>query len=321
MGLLCLFFGMRFGETSKEIDVKMAKKTSDNDTFADRLAQTLLRLYQNETFTKDSFIAEHRVAERTFFRDMNRLGSIIQKNDDGTYQLDPYYQSHLTIRDLEQFAAVTGIEGLFPKLDRSFLVALLQTMAQDHYLVKGTHYEDNKSHLPLFQQLEKAIEQQTICRMDYKNKSRTVQPYRLVNDKGIWYLAGVEDTELKAYNLSKISQLTQTDDAFMPDGSVTTQIDEEDSVWFSQDKQEVILKVPPEVAYYFERRKLFPGQELIRTLDDGGLIISCQMSHPNQVLPLIRYWIPKMDIISPSILKDKLTQELSEYLKTVAPAC
>ncbi|MBY0418970.1 MAG: WYL domain-containing protein, partial [Pararheinheimera sp.] len=39
------------------------------------------------------------------------------------------------------------------------------------------------------QALDAAIKDNKICTIHYKGKSRTVHPYRLMNLKGVWYLA------------------------------------------------------------------------------------------------------------------------------------
>lgn len=292
----------------------MEKTEMDRATFAERMTELLLKLYQNEKVTAKGIAEEYAISERTAFRYLEKLANIVEHDGKGVYQLSPFYQANLTKKDLQQFAEFVGIEGLFPKLDNGFLSALLQTLAHGSFTVKGNSYEDNKSQLPIFQQLDHAIKTHHLCRMDYKNKSRTVQPYKMVNYKGIWYLAAVEDDTLKAYNLSKISLLyVQADSSFIPDSDIEQRIEDEDNIWFSEHKHEVVLKVDAAVAYYFERRKLFPGQEIIRQLDDGGLLISCQMSHPNQILPLIRYWIPNIQVVSPGFLEQRLKREILDY--------
>jgi len=292
----------------------MAKRNHTYGAYADRISATLLKLYQNESFSKESYMEEFGVVERTFFRDMNRLGGIIERTGDNRYQLAKPLQSGLTIQDLKQFAELTGVVGLFPELSRSFILAFLHTLTRHSYLVKGNEYENDQAGRPVFIKLEKAIQDRFVCRMDYKHKSRVIQPYKMVNYRGIWYLAAVEDQTLKSYLLSRIDNLTVTDQRFIADTAVADQIQDSDTIWFNPNPQQVILKVAPEVAYYFERRKLLPGQELVRDLEEEGLILSCQMSHPNQILPLIRYWIPQMDVISPKTLKDQLLLELRDYV-------
>ena len=63
-----------------------------------------------------------------------------------------------------------------------------------------------------------------------------------------------------------------------------------------------------------KRRKLIGNQVIEKELSDGSLIISAKVSHDNQVLPIVRYWIPNLTIISPESLQVALEQGLSAYL-------
>ena len=83
-------------------------------------------------------------------------------------------------------------------------------------------------------------------------------------------------------------------------------------------KAEVVLKVTREVASYFKRRKLIANQVIEKELEDGGLIVSCKVAHPNQILPIVRYWLPQVRIISPEGLQADLEAQLQAYLQ--APA-
>jgi hypothetical protein len=52
-----------------------------------------------------------------------------------------------------------------------------------------------------------------------------------------------------------------------------------------------------------------------KELEDGGLIVSDRVGHVNQVLPIVRYWIPHIRIISPEGLQGELEKELKGYLE------
>ncbi len=75
----------------------------------------------------------------------------------------------------------------------------------------------------------------------------------------------------------------------------------------------MFINVNKEIAGYFKRRQLIANQVIVKQLEDGGLIISAK-GHINQILPIIRYWIPNLQIISPKFLMVRLENELAEYL-------
>jgi hypothetical protein len=59
---------------------------------------------------------------------------------------------------------------------------------------------------------------------------------------------------------------------------------------------------------------LIAHQVIEKTLEDGGLIVSGRVVHPNQILPIVRYWIPNVRIISPEGLQGDMEQEIRNYL-------
>jgi len=287
--------------------------TSAHDSLAYRLAGILLKLNQGDSLDVDDLAAEYGVSGRTIYRDINRLGGVIDQDTDGRYRLAAEYRGKLSTRDLENFAKLVGVEDLFPQSGARFLVALLDTLSQSSFLVRGHHYEALKPHDETFQQLDRAIREHQRCTLTYADKRRELEPYRLINSKGIWYLAATDAGTLKSFALSRISQLNVGDDSFAPSADIQRQIDEDDDVWFSQEKTEVLLSVAPQVAYYFKRRKLLPLQEIDKELENGGLIVSSRISDKNQILPLVRYWIPHVRILEPGWLKELLKQDILSY--------
>ncbi len=75
-----------------------------------------------------------------------------------------------------------------------------------------------------------------------------------------------------------------------------------------------MLKVDSSVAHYFQRRALLPNQQIDKTLEDGSLIVFSRIAHDSQILSLIRYWLPNVQVISPNELRYSLLQGLREYL-------
>lgn len=287
-----------------------------HDTLAFRLASILLKLNQDESFTTQELADEFGVSERTIYRDLSsRLANIVERAPDGRYQLVAEYRGKLHPKDLETFAKLVGVDQLFPNNSSRFLVALLDTLSHSSFLVRGHHYEKLKPNDPQFQQLDKAIRDQKRCILTYADKRRTLEPYRLINNKGIWYLAATESGLLKSFSLSRINQLLNTEESFEPSAEIHRQIKEDDDVWFSIDKTEVLLSVAPQVAYYFQRRKLLPQQSIDKEMENGGLIVTSRISDEDQILPVVRYWVPHVHIIEPAWLRDALMAELTQYAR------
>ena len=103
---------------------------------------------------------------------------------------------------------------------------------------------------------------------------------------------------------------------FPADQDIDNQLAAEDGVWMNEEKIEVILKIDREVASYFKRRKLIANQVIEEELADGSLRVSAKVGHPNQVVPIVRYWIPHIRIISPKELQTTMEQDIESYLKS-----
>ncbi|MEO8417817.1 MAG: WYL domain-containing protein, partial [Methylophilaceae bacterium] len=142
-----------------------------------------------------------------------------------------------------------------------------------------------------------------------------IAPFKLMNHKGIWYLAAQDGDKLKTFSFAKIESLRLLETRFEPDPSIDKTLAEEDGIWLGEEKKEIVLKISREVASYFKRRKLIANQIIEKELEDGGLIVSAKVGHLNQVLPIVRYWIPHIRIISPEGLQDELDRELKGYVE------
>ena len=299
----------------------MPINTADHDTLAYRLTQILSKLNQGFKLDPQALAGEFGVHRRTIQRDLNERFAFLQLEKTGeTYHLPLSVLGKLSLRDIERFAGLAGVRGLFPSLSDDFLRDIFDSRLQSALLVKGPNYEDLSGKEESFRQLEKAILAHHPIAFEYqKNEGpktySVVEPYKLINKDGIWYLAAKDDGKLKAYTFSKIDHLQVGCNAFTPDPAVNATLAEEDSIWLSAHKKEVVLKIAREAAGYFRRRKLIAGQVIEKELEDGGLIVSCKVAHPNQILPIVRYWIPSVRIISPEGLQVDMESSLLSYVK------
>lgn len=295
--------------------------TNNHDTLVYRLAQILIKLNQGEKLDPQLLADEFGVNLRTIQRDLNaRFAYLPLQKTAGRYHLDSAFLGKLSSKDIERFAGLAGICGLFPSLSDDFLRDIFDTRIQPALLVKGHHYENLVGKHHDFRELENAIIARRKVTFDYVKTEGLksypeVSPYKLINNKGIWYLAALDGDKLKSFSFTKIERLRTLETCFNWDPYIDSQLAKEDGIWLSERKQEVVLKVSREVASYFKRRRLIADQVIEKELDDGGLIVSTKVGHPNQILPIVRYWIPHIRIISPEALQLDMEKELAEFLK------
>lgn len=293
-----------------------ANTTSKGEKLAQRLSRIIARLHQGELIDKHQLAAEFDVDVRTIERDLHqRLHGIAERNDQGQWRLTHTARSTIPARHLHDYARMAGTERLFPDTSLSYLLGQLAT-PEPH---RATHvqpvpHEDLGGGTRTFAALQAAIEQQHTCHFTYKTKPRHAHPYRLIHKNGVWYLAAEEAGRLKNFSVALIEQLQVDSSApFTPKRTHLDYIANKDDVWFTEQTTEVLLRVAPTIAHYFARRDLLPQQQH-RQDSDGSLLVTTHINHINQLLPVVRYWLPHVRIVQPVAWQEELVRGLREAL-------
>jgi predicted DNA-binding transcriptional regulator YafY len=293
-------------------------ESGHNERLAIRLAEILTRLNRGDVLDHKQLAEEFKISERTSYRDLHeRLAFLVDKTNKGLYVLRNGYFGKLDYDDIRNFAALAGVTGMFPQLDQNFIRQLVDSRARIVYSSMGQSFEDANQFRKLFQGLEHAILNHHLVSFTYKNSPRTVQPYKLIQHRGRWYLAAVEHDKFKVYRIALMlhAKVESHLPAFKPNPDMIRQIEQEDSIWFSADREiEVIILIDAKIASYFQSKVLLPEQQLIRELENGNLLVSSKITHVLELLPLINYWIPHLRIISPESLQQELEENLKLYL-------
>lgn len=295
------------------------------DKLAYRLAQLLRRLNEGEKLHPQTLADEFEVDRQTIMRDLTqRLDFLdLQKLKDGRYELLPEQLGRITLSNVERFASLAGINGLYPGLNKAFLRELLSGSPQTTLLVQPQSFENVNHRQDWFAQLNVAVSECKVVSICYQKHSEQaseikqylgLEPYKMVHSQGVWYLAAAHDGNLKAFTFSKIVSLDVTHACFVREAHHEHMLEQEDSIWLNANKKEVVLKVAQPAAHYFERRKLVGSQVIEKRLEDGSLIVSCRVAHPTQIVPTVRYWLPHVRIISPESWQKELEESMSAYL-------
>lgn len=289
---------------------------SKGEKLAQRLSHILALLHQGDAVDKHQLAGMFEVDVRTIERDLGeRLRGIAERGAEGQWRLTHMARSSIPAKHLHGYARLAGTEHLFPDPSLRYLLAQLETPEPRRAThVQPMPHEDLRAQGPLFAQLQAAIEQRHACRFTYKAKPRRAQPYRLIHKNGVWYLAAEEAGQLKNFSVALIEAL-QVDETsrFTPKPAHQAYIDAKDDPWFTEGTTEVRLRVAPEIAHYFTRRPLLPQQQQ-RADADGSLLVTAQIGHINQLLPLVRYWLPHVRIVTPVAWQEELLAGLRQAL-------
>lgn len=294
--------------------------SANHDTLVYRLAQILIKLNQGERLDPLLLADEFGVNPRTIQRDLNeRFAYLPLEKVNGRYRLDPVFLGKLSTRDIERFAGLAGVRGLFPSLGDDFLRDIFDSRLRDTMLVRGHHYEDLSGKEAPFKELEAAIAGCRQLTFDYAKadgmkRYNGVAPYRLLNQKGIWYLAAIDGGKLKTFSFSKLNNVKAQEETFIRDSEIDARLMKDEGIWLAERQFKVRLLVAPDVAGYFKRRRLIANQVVEDEWEDGSLVLSAEVGHPNQILPIVRYWVPHIRFLEPTKMQEKLETGLREYL-------
>ncbi len=284
-----------------------------------RLSEILRRLSSGDELCPRHLANELSVDVRTIQRDLReRFAHLGLVKSAGRYRLADGEPGRLGPRQAARLAEIAGLAGI-SEVPGARLLDIVRSATDNPFQILGTPYEDLRHKQYDFQLLEQAIRGRLEVAFRYAKEAGEkdyahVKPYRLVNNVGLWYLAAVDAEKIKAFTFSKIRLIRISKTTF--ERSIRTEriLDGEDSVWLTENKTRVDLIVSPGVASYFLGRRILPGQKIERRLGDGGLMVSARIAHPDQILPLIRQWIPHIRVESPASLQTRLEDQLYAYL-------
>lgn len=283
-----------------------------HDKLAMRLAHILMRFNNGGRFSLEELASEFNVDIRTIQRDLNqRLSFMPIKKENGKYFLESFALGKLSVKDIQNFAMLSGIQELYPKLDEDFITDLLNSKVNSIFMIKNNGFE--KVDYENFEIISVAILKHNILSFNYKEKSREVKPYKLLNYQGIWYLIADEKDKLKHFTFSKIKNIRKNDEIFTPKEEFLDQILNDKNIWLD-DSKEAIVKLDKKAKEYFFRKNILNNFELIDE-DEQSYILKVHFSYDDELLNVVKQWIPYIKIEKPFELKEKLDSILKDYLE------
>lgn len=282
-----------------------------HDTLAKRLGLILTRLNTGERLLLSTLAVEFGVTERTLQRDFNeRLNYLPIEREGSSYYLNPRYLGNTRKSDIKPVLDMLGLSKIFPSFD-ALSFSRLSHNEVPPFLFRDMKVEDVSNYQTTFKSLTLAIQSLQIISFTYKQQQyQDVSPYRLVNDRGWWYLAAIHNNALKSLKVANINEVTVKQQNFVRNKSVDTQIAESAMLWLSDKAIEVVLRVDSAIASHFTHSKLLPEQQLLKVLDDDSLLVTSTITDRKQIIPILKYWLPDIEILSPNELKQSLVYEL-----------
>ncbi|MBH9553965.1 helix-turn-helix transcriptional regulator [Inhella gelatinilytica] len=301
------------------------QEAASHEVLVRRLAGILIKLNSGEALSPSDLANEFGVNLRTIQRDLNdRLAALPIEKVNGKYRLNAAALGKFGAKDIEQFAVMAGVRDLFPSFDTDFMRSALSASQSGAWLVKGMTLEDlgGKSHE--FRALEGAINACRLISFRYTKGVKStvfdaVQPHQLVNHNGIWYLAASHGDKVKTFSVGRLEGLLVGSETFVRESGTREKLQAAQGIWIGDGpKTEATLTISASAAPFFTRRPLLPHQEITQENSDGSLLVKCQYSHPLEVIPVIKYWMPHVGISAPASLLEAVRRDVQAFLSSLS---
>lgn len=296
-----------------------------------RQEQIIKLLADKQLLTSQDFAHRLDVDVRTIQRDLKELmhseSFAIERNDAGQYYFTDGYNVENSSWDIDELIIldlalkqIKDSDGSFEHVANRILNKMLDTKYVNPYYIKSQELEKVHMNSADESKLKDAIEENQILQIKYVDADVTIEPYKITNFDGIWYLFAkdTQQEKIKTYMLSKIDHIRFTNKKFEVLENIDILLGGVHSAWFNDGNSfEVVIKVYAEVADFFKLRKHLSSQKILKTFADGSLHVSFEISHNEDLDNLVKSWLPHIEVISPLRFRERISRELRQYLKNI----
>ncbi len=288
---------------------------SPHEKLAFRLADILARAYQGEPLIPADMAERYQVSLKTIQRDLKRLNSVLEKSDEnGAWKLIFRPNSLLNRNDIKALIHSLGVYQASPKKVLDLVSDLVNTRTPDYYHFSTASVDPANPLAHHHSILEKAIRERHVTTFTYKGKTRRVHPYLMFYHNGLWYLRATEKAVLKSFYIGDLKLPRLIAEKFELDQVTLEKFRACNSPWISGTDVEIKLRIAAEASHHFVRRPMFTSQKDSQFSEDGSMVITLNATCHAEVLPIVQYWLPHIEVISPVALKKIVLENIEKYL-------
>ncbi len=298
----------------------------DYDKILSRLVSILSRLYQGEKLKTSELAKEFNVSERTIQRDFKeRLlinFPIFYEDKYWQMQKDFKLEKNLSLEDKITLDILETLSANFGSKFHFKTKIIFEKLKNRKYspIFTKLNMEDISNEYEMMIQFEEAILSkhsiQIIYTTDMKSEVIIINPIKIVNFEGFWYLVATDKKDkLKSYHIKKIKFLNMLQNVFTISQKVEDILDNAISIWFSDEEPfEVIMEIDNQVSKFFKMKPISNTQKIIDE-DEKKLTICVLASSDWEIIPIVKSWIPFVKVLSPLRIQDKVKEEIKKFLE------
>jgi len=302
---------------------------SQHDKLFTRALRMLQILSEDKKVHIDTLVEEFGVNRRTIYRDIKRLHFFPIELQNGYILVpDGFSIEHANLDEDElliielAFNSIDTMDKKVQKKISAIRAKLSNPLFFTPYGIKAEAFEKIDMNSELLNKMEDAIKKHNIATVvSHHDIVSIVEPYKIVAFDGFWYLLAKDrsDMKIKTYMLSHIKNFRASLETYsVSESDIDQLLENVHTAWFEDGNQfDVEIKVSKEIADYFKLKKHLPSQEIISKLDNGTLIIKFCVSSDEDIDNLIKAWLPHIEVLKPLRFREKIIQELEEYLQSM----
>jgi len=289
-----------------------------------RYTQIIAKLYGGAKLSNVELAKEFQVSTKTIQRDFAKLVLMFPIfQDKKLWQLDKDFEfkenlsveDDITLKLLSQ--ASKSFDKSFSKRADKLLSRLDDNINSPIYT--KIELEDISHKLYEFTQIEKAINTNHKIEITYNlddySYETIINPYKIVNFEGFWYLIAKRKNNLRRYYLQNIFNVEILEDRFRKSKNIEKLITNAINIWFEEnDSFEVELLIDVSISKYFMRKPISKSQRLKEFDSNGNMIITLDITNEKEIIPIVKYWLPNIKVLKPIGLNKKIQEDVKKFL-------
>ena len=297
----------------------------DYDKILTRLTIILAKLNDGEVLSVKALAEEFNVSTKTIQRDFNeRLSGFHIYQDKRKWKMQEGFSIEKT-KSLQEQLVLDIIEKMTESIGGKFATTshkLLSKIKNEDFnpIYTKLNIEDISDRLDDIQLIEKAIKDQTELECSYENEREgifraNIQPLKIVNYEGFWYLVALRDNRVQKFYIKTISNIQNTSTTFTVEENIEALLENSINIWFKSDVEPFEVKIyADEVATKYFKRRALPTQSIETLSEDGTMEFVVTITDEMEVIPMVKYWLPHLRVLEPSWISEMIDEDLEVYL-------
>ena len=287
------------------------------------------RLNNGEELSITALAKEWDVTTKTLQRDFDKLNLMLPNQIERAEDGKKYKKARNFTAQNDGEIIIEMLESIVRDIGGSTYIKAHKLLTElkphiDKPFYARVDVEDVSEKFEIIGQLEKAMSSKKSISLIYHrwydeataNKTyEDVHPIKIVIYNGYWYLLAEHQGVFKKFYLKEIKSCQEEKNSFIPNPKILERMEKSINIWFDPITEpfEVILWLDTDAVVYFQRKPITKDQKLY-TKPDGTAELVIKITSVEEILPVLKFWLPKVRVIEPIEIQEDFEKMLTRYL-------